>query len=314
MTFVLAASDKRERYARIAAVGYDYASIPKMAVTCCNLCSAKDLKVISHYDRYGFSAPACMCNTCGLVFLNPVMPPAGYTEFYAHVYRPLLTAYYNQPYTAETIQPEAEIYAQALIERLRPFAGLFAGQQALDIGGSTGAVAAALLREWDTETTILDPSPDELREAEARGAHGMQGRIEDLPQTDQSFALITLCRTVDHLTDIASALQMIRSCIADGGLFFVDIVDLYRACAQKDNDLTEAVKIDHPYYLTTATMRTYLARAGWRIVAEDLYGSLHTGFFCTPGEPDPEAMPPAVSVQIMEDFLQTIHSSSAQYA
>lgn len=303
MNITPASADRSERYARVASLGYDYAGIPKVAVERCNLCEAGSFNILCESDRYGFPAVSCVCCTCGLVFLNPMMTADAYGEFYKGTYRPLLSAYYNKPYTAQSIRPEAEEYADALMNRLRPFMQDVRGNTALDIGGSTGAVSSALLREFEMDPLVLDPSQDELQEAASGGLRVMQGLVESLADINESFGLITLCRSVDHLTDIASSLKTIRSKIRNDGLFFVDIVNLYSACVQKEHNLTEVVKIDHPYYLTAPTMRAYLGRAGFHILAEDAYGSLHTGFFCRPAEPDGGLLPSAGSVKELTDFL-----------
>jgi len=314
MHMTAAPAERIERYVRVAALGYDYERASKVTVENCNLCGARDFNTLCNRDRYGFDVGVCMCSACGLVFLNPMMTANAYAEFYQGVYRPLLTAYYNKPYTAQTIRPEAETYAEALMDRLRPFAQQIHGVAALDIGGSTGAVSSALAREFGIDSLVLDPSEDELQEAAASGLRVMHGLVDKLEDSDESFGLITLCRSVDHLTDISFTLKSIRSKISNGGLFFVDIVDLYRACAQKGNELTEAIKIDHPYYLTTSTMRAYLELAGFCIVAEDVQGSLHTGFFCVPAEPNPQALPSAASVKELGDFLHHIQYNPDAFA
>jgi hypothetical protein len=55
----------------------------------------------------------------------------------------------------------------------------------------------------------------------------------------------------------------------------------------------EAVKIDHPYYLTEPTMDAYLRRAGFDVQrVEYAADHLHVSYVCTPAEP--RAVLPAV--------------------
>ena len=113
---------------------------------------------------------------------------------------------------------------------------------------------------------------------------------------------MVLGQTVDHLLDVAKSLATIRSLVAESGLFFVDVVDL-RAAYRRNGSLEEAIKIDHPYYLTEDTARAYLRRAGFEILQVDYAADhLHVGYVCAPGSPDAGALvaPEAVAAQWRE--------------
>ena len=72
--------------------------------------------------------------------------------------------------------------------------------------------------------------------------------------------------------------------MSDDGIFFVDIVD-FRAAYRRNGSVEEAIKIDHPYYLTEATMEAFLNRAGLAVREVDYARDhLHVGFVCTKGE------------------------------
>ena len=49
-----------------------------------------------------------------------------------------------------------------------------------------------------------------------------------------------------------------RELLADDGLLFIDIVD-FRAAYLRNWSVEDAIKIDHPYYLTEPTMTAYLS-------------------------------------------------------
>src|SRR5215510_15255439 len=144
-------ADRRER---IAALDYDYAAQPKQTLTACNLCGAGKFVILTHRDRYGYPAQAHACRQCGLVFLNPRLTAEAYARFYNGVYRPLVSAFHGRLIDARTIQAEQREYAAARVAFARPFlegAGL---TSMLDIGGSTGVVAAHLAREFGLEGTL----------------------------------------------------------------------------------------------------------------------------------------------------------------
>jgi SAM-dependent methyltransferase len=281
-----------ERAARITSVGYDYATREREPVTECNLCASKELVDVSQHDRYGYPASMLMCARCGLGFLSPRLTAREYGAFYEHVYRPLVSAYHGRRIDAETVQEEQRSYAAELIEFLRetlprPPATV------LDVGGSTGIVAAAVRDAFGAEATVLDPAPDELAVAAAAGMETIPGFAEDFDATAagmgaRRWELVLLCQTIDHLLDVAATLRSMRRMTADGGRAFVDVLDLMIA-ARKQGSAEGAVKIDHPYYLTHKTAVAFFLRAGLEPVAERLSADGHWGFVLAPAEPrDPD--------------------------
>jgi SAM-dependent methyltransferase len=280
-----------ERRRRLEQLGYDYASRPKAYVAACNLCHGSRFVHLVHRDRYGYPARASCCGRCGLVFLNPVMTAEAYAEFYRSVYRPLVSAYHGRLIDAETVQDEQREYAGHLSASLHPFGRELAGRGLLDVGGSTGVVAARLVADFGLRATVLDPSPQELQQANGRGFETIAGFVEDFEPGARRFGLITLCQTVDHLLDVGCTLGKIRGLLEDDGYFFVDIVD-FRAACLRNTSVEEAIKIDHPYYLTEPTMQAFLARGGFEVVEIDYAPDhLHVGFLCRPTAPAGDRLP-----------------------
>ena len=129
-------------YKRISDLGFNYEKKEKEYVSSCNFCGNSSFTTISHIDRYGYSAKADLCNTCGLVFLNPRMTIQEYGKFYESYYRPLVSAFHGRVIDRDTIQEEQQQYAVELEAFLKPHMDGFS--ELLDIGGSTGVVAAHL--------------------------------------------------------------------------------------------------------------------------------------------------------------------------
>lgn len=251
---------------------FDYVAQPKEQVSTCNLCGSTDYAPVSHGDRYGFPVSMVRCIYCGLEFLNPRMTRNAYRAFYVNgAYRALLSKFYKREITAESIEKEQAEYAERLGCLLKPHLYDRTPEQMLDIGGSTGVVAEALVKRFGGTATVLEPSEPEAKRAKKRDLTVIMGTLEDAVQfhwTDR-YDLILLCQTVDHLTDIMGSLRLIRLLLEDHGLLFVDIVD--------GGD----VKIDHPYRLRHKTMNDYLNRAGfkryeWSRSPDDI----HINFVC----------------------------------
>ncbi len=290
---VRTAADRRER---IAALEYDYSAQPKQALTSCNLCGGTEFVILTHRDRYGYPAEANACRRCGLVFLNPRMTAEAYGRFYNGVYRPLVSAFHGRLIDARTIQDEQREYAKERAEFIRPFITVSDARTLLDIGGSTGVVAHHFVREFELRGTLIDPAPLEVQEARRLGLHTVTGLVEEHDFGNERFDIVIVCQTVDHLLDVGGTLSRVRQLLSTRSLFFVDIVD-FRAAYLRNGSVEDATKIDHPYYLTEATMVAYLRRSGFTILRSDYAADhLHVSYVCRPDGADENAMPTSASV------------------
>jgi SAM-dependent methyltransferase len=272
-----------DRTARIASVGFEYPAREQEPVPTCNLCGSSDHVELAQRDRYGFPAPLRMCVQCGLAFLSPRLTPDEYSVFYRDVYRPLVSAYHGRRIDAVTLPAEQREYALELVRFLR---GALARTPAslLDIGGSTGAVAAAVADAFRAHATVLDPAPDELAVAAAAGLETVEGFAEEFDAGGRTWDLVLLCQTIDHLLDVGATLESMRRLVADDGRVFVDALDFVRV-AERSASLEAAVKVDHPYSFTRETAEAFFVRTGFEVVAERLSADDHWGFVLAPTDP-----------------------------
>jgi cyclopropane fatty-acyl-phospholipid synthase-like methyltransferase len=285
------------RAERIAALGFDYGAESKVRVERCNLCGGSTFVGVTHRDRYGYPAGSSGCARCGLVFLDPVMTREAYGAFYTKTYRPLVSAFHGRLIDARTIQQEQREYAVERGDLLAPYLDRQAHRTLLDIGGSTGVVADMLARRFDLRATVIDPAPLETEQAQALGLETIEGLVEEVDLGARRFDVVVLCQTVDHLLDITGTLARVRQLLTAGGLLFVDIVD-FRAAYLRTWSVEGAVKVDHPYYLTEATMVAYLRRAGFEVVRSDYAADhLHVSYVARPVSAQPDHLPPLSTVE-----------------
>jgi SAM-dependent methyltransferase len=276
-----------DRRRRIESVGYDYDAAAKEPIRECNLCGSSDNAEVARRDRYGFPAVLRLCDRCGLGFLSPRLTRAEYGRFYEHVYRPLVSAYHGRTIDSKTVQAEQRAYAAELLSALDPLLDS-APRSMIDVGGSTGVVGGALGEAFGATITVLDPSPAELAVAAAHGMETIPGFVEDYLPAGRSWDLVLLCQTIDHLLDVRTALAALAGMIAPGGRAFVDVLDV-GLVAHRCGWIEDAVKIDHPFYLTRETARAYFDSTGLAVEAERLSDDGHWGFLLTRGpirEPD----------------------------
>ena len=284
------------RKERIVALEYDYSAQSKETLTSCNLCGGTEFVILTHRDRYGYPAQADACRRCGLVFLNPRMTAEAYGRFYNGVYRPLVSAFHGRLIDARTIQDEQRDYARERAEFVSPFITGSGARTLLDIGGSTGVVAHHFVREFELQGTLIDPAPLEVEQARRFGLHTVTGLVEEHDFGNERFDVVIICQTVDHLLDVGGTLARVRQLLSKRGLFFIDIVD-FRAAYLRNWSVEDAIKIDHPYYLTEPTMVAYLRRSGFAILCSDYAADhLHVSYICRPDAADEKAMPTSASV------------------
>jgi len=307
----MAVLDSGTRAERIAALGFDYAAQSKSRVERCNLCDESVFVGLTHRDRYGYAAAASGCSRCGLVFLDPVMSRDAYATFYMRTYRPLVSAFHGRLIDARTIQQEQREYAVERGDLLAPYIAGRGYRTLLDIGGSTGVVADAFARRFDLRATVVDPAPLETVQAQALGLETIEGLVEDVDLGARRFDTIVLCQTVDHLLDAAGTLNRVHQLLTPGGLLFVDIVD-FRAAYLRNWSIEDAVKIDHPYYLTEMTIVAYLARAGFEIVRSDYAADhLHVSYVARPSPPQPDYLPPPTAVESLWREVRFVQNAPA---
>jgi ubiquinone/menaquinone biosynthesis C-methylase UbiE len=300
-------SDTRET--RISALGYDYAAQEKSFIEECNLCGSSQWTILTHRDRYGFPAQSTLCDACGLVVINPRMSEAAYGKFYESVYRPLVSAYHGRLIDATTVQGDQHTYAEEMKSFVAPF--VKQGSTFLDVGGSTGIIAAHFTKTFDFKCTLIDPAPDEVAEARALGIESIEGFMETWDPGGRTFDVIGLFQTIDHLLDVKTTLAKIRDVITDDGFFVVDVVD-FRASFLKNASVEMATKIDHPYSLVEETSEAYLARAGFKILRRAYSADHHlVAYICSPCDPQPDAMPPVGFVDAQRRELRFVQNAAA---
>ena len=272
------------RQARIGALGWDYDAQPREPVGACSVCGPEGRPVeAASRDRYGFETGLFVCRRCGLGWLSPRMTAAAYAGFYAAVYRPLVSAYHGRRIDAETVQEEQAAYGEALgayLARRLPAPP----RTLLDMGGSTGVVAAAIATRFGAAATVVDPAPDELAVARAAGIETVAGFAEDYDAQGRTWDLVMLCQAIDHLLDARRALSALRRMTAPGGRAFVDIVDIGLLLGRVES-IEALVKVDHPYYFSRSSAIALFSLSGYRVVAERVRNDGHRGFVLEPREP-----------------------------
>lgn len=268
------------------ALAFPYAELATEQHDRCELCHAVDWTAIAHEDRAGFPAQSVMCRRCGLCWITPRLSAEAYAAFYkSGLYREIVAQITGKPQDRAYLRQAQQFYAEGVEGVLAHWLDDGRPRTLLDVGGSTGVVAAHLAGRFGMEATVVDPCTDELAEAAAAGCATEQGIVEAWYPGGRTWDVIGIFQSFDHFLEPAAVLSKLRGCLAHGGLFIVDIVDL-RMLLLDFKRVERAVKIDHPFAYTEHTMASMLIQAGFQIVARaDCRQYRKVFFVCQAGPP-----------------------------
>lgn len=194
---------------------------------------------------------AC-CRTCGFLYQSPRFAPAFYLDYYARLWRLLLwgNSQPTEEYVASQIARGA-LLADNLADRLPPRGRL------LDVGCGVGGMMKPFLdRGWSG----LGVDPD--RDAIAYGTNvwgfpvALQA-AEELDVEAESFDLIIITGSLEHVYDPNAVLRLCRRAAAPGSLLLLEGHALGQA------GLVGAMGHNHRRFLTENSLELLMLKHGW---------------------------------------------------
>lgn len=164
----------------------------------------------------------------------------------------------------------APIYARvtySALEKMRELGGLPVQGRLLDIGGGTGRVASALLKDVD-EVVIADVSMGMLRQAPRSTLKPVCSHSESLPFPDNSFERVIMVDALHHVIDQpASAREMLRV-LKPGGRIIIKEPDI-NTFAVKLIALAEKLLLMRSHFLSPLQIASLFPAGSTEIISED---------------------------------------------
>lgn len=200
-----------------------------------------------------------VCAECGLGFADRLPPAEEFERYYAEMSKwdYLETGGVESDQHAGRFESTASMLAELGIDK---------HAAVLDIGCSTGGMLAALKRKGFTKLLGLDPSPGCARLA--RENHGIEvftGPVSSLDRLPSDFGLVLLSGVLEHFRDPNTALQDIRSRLADGGLFYVVVPDASRFPEYFDAPY-QHFSVEHILFFSSHSLSNLLRKNGFEPV------------------------------------------------
>ncbi len=235
----------------------------------CNLCNAKRYTIVYEDELgdllppldYNFSPDTrktyqiVKCNSCGLVFTNPMPDIGGAYETVA-----------DDVYTASSKSrvATAERSAQKIIKHKK-------GGSLLDIGCATGIFLDVASRYFDVEGIELSRW--------ARNESSKRHIVYDKPLSQLSLApkydVVTLFGVVEHFSDPAGELRHVYRLLKEGGIVVLYTPDLGGWLPQVLKKRWWHIMGMHLYYFSASTLRRMLETVGFT----DVVVEKHTTYF-----------------------------------
>ncbi len=246
----------------------------------CYLCGSGDCHQVHDRIRYGLSPRPFRCDSCGLVFLYPLMDPDEEDRFYREEYR--------REYAPETAGDSFKASVPESKDRVNRFRSILGGDlDLLEIGCATGSFLSEV-KGMVRSVTGVEITPEYASFARAMGIPVVPS-VEDLP--DRSFDRIFLFHVLEHLRDPIGYLRELRRKMRPGGLVIIEVPnveDILVSVYRIREHLDFYWEIAHHYYFSRETLSMVLEKAGYRsrifpLQRYDLSNHMYWMLFRRPG-------------------------------
>lgn len=236
----------------------------------CSQCGGGIVRAI-HEGSYvlpeGHPLASCVnvvsCEQCGFCFNDT----ACRREDYDRYYRELSKYADTKVSTGAGWSPEDR-------ERLDDTAGCIFGMAGptqaavLDVGCGAGGLLDALSAVGYPTLYGMDPAAACATAVTERGHHGVVGSLDDHPLAPCMFHGVILCHVLEHVRDVASALEAVRHLLAPGGWLYVEVPDAarYAECLIAP---FQDFNLEHINHFTLRSLGNMLRTHGWQVMRQE---------------------------------------------
>ena len=222
----------------------------------CVLCGRSETKLIARKGQFGWATYVSICESCGLVFLNPRWTKDGYNYFYASEY----DQYYR--FDEDKATEKEQRKAKVVWERLEQYTPRrFAS--ALDIGCGLGWCLHTI-QQASPETHIAGIEPSDTCSEHFVNQIGGELVARDVDSdwylaNQERFDLIIFRHVLEHLLDPVAVLEKVAQAMSPQGVLYIAVPDMMHP----DGSLSDFwYRCVHTYYYSKTTLARIAAHAG----------------------------------------------------
>lgn len=191
----------------------------------CNLCGARDIEEISRRDRRGKYLRTTICRRCGLVWSNPRPSEEEVRRYYAHEYR----LDYKGRSTPSLRQ--AARSGRLAVDRYRTLRTLLRPHDAIVDVGAGGGELVYVLQRLGFNVRGIEPDVRYAKNArETLGVPIETGFVQTVSFAPNSFTVMTMYHTLEHVEDPSGVLSKLRRWLKPGGLLIVEVPNVEATC------------------------------------------------------------------------------------
>jgi len=206
---------------------------------------------------------AVQCANCGLIWMNPFLNDEGLGKYYSdYISRRRLSNQLKMEQRKIQYQTDREFIEHFISEG-----------RILDVGCNGGFFLEALNSKFEKHGIEIDPEAV----AYAQRNHGKFGKnilcgaLEEAPYSNESFDMVLMRGTIEHLSDPVSAVKKISQLLKQGGLYYVCATpngDSFAADLYRDN-WTLFHPVQHIWHFSPKTLSLICSKFSLRLIAKD---------------------------------------------
>lgn len=229
----------------------------------CNVCNSSELfrqsfsslSSGSLLDGYSLT----ICNVCGAGYAQDIPDRVVFDRYYAEMSK-------YEYIDRSGIQTDSEMQRfREEVDLVEPY--LTNTDRILDIGCSTGGLLAEFKRRGFLNLIGIDPSPACAKfTEELYGITAKSATISTLDRLNEQVDIVFLTGVLEHLRDLDSSLDLVKSCLKPNGLIFLVVPDATRYDCHFSAPF-QFFSIEHINYFSPVSLSNLMARHGFSAVS-----------------------------------------------
>jgi SAM-dependent methyltransferase len=236
---------------------------PQYSKRACPICNGEETGLLYHQQFARMSEGSLhngydvvVCSTCGCCYADNIPGQEIFDRYYREMSK------YEQPVTAGKVNQYDLERFQDTVEKI--VATLPEGNpRILEIGCATGAMLGLLKNSGYKNVAGLDPSATCCRIAdEVYGVATRCGTLSDNLIPDGSVDYLILIGVLEHLRDVAPAVQKLHAMLAPGGRIFITVPDASKYATGEDAPFQE-FSIEHINFFGPQSLSNLMVTHGF---------------------------------------------------